>query len=317
MVKYTADKFVVRIATFEKPHTVCSDVKNKLLKNMSDKINKEKKPTCGIIMPISLIDGCSPEHWADVLGIIKDVCNTNSFIPNLVSDADDIGVIHNRIIENIYSSDIVICDVSCKNANVMFELGMRLAFDKPTIIINDDATGYSFDTSLIEHLEYPRDLRFTSIIKFKENLGKKLIATHEKSKSDPNYSTFLKNFGKYKIAHLEDREVTSDTFILNAIEELRRDVRVIKNISVHEKEDSLFRIFQNRESRIHTISDEERIIFRRIVQDYLKSNNIKARPKEIDIILPDIIEELERNNELTRIAGNRRTFEQLLRESIF
>ena len=95
------------------------------------------------------------------------VLNKIDLLPS--SDVDD----HcNRIIENIYSSDIVICDVSCKNANVMFELGMRLAFDKPTIIIKDDSTGYSFDTSLIEHLEYPRDLRFTSIIKFKENANK-------------------------------------------------------------------------------------------------------------------------------------------------
>jgi len=125
---------------------------------MAKKEELNNNPTCGIIMPISETDNCSVEHWTDVLGILKDVCSSNNFTPNLVSDADDIGIIHNRIIENIYSSDIIICDVSCKNANVMFELGMRLAFDKPTIIIKDNITGYSFDTSLIEHLEYPRDL---------------------------------------------------------------------------------------------------------------------------------------------------------------
>lgn len=284
---------------------------------MTEKNTITKKPTCGIIMPISLIDGCAPEHWADVLGIIKDVCNQNDFTPNLVSDADDIGVIHNRIIENIYSSDIVICDVSCKNANVMFELGMRLAFDKPTIIIKDDLTGYSFDTSLIEHLEYPRDLRFTSILKFKENLGKKLKATHEKATKDPNYSTFLKNFGKYKIAHLEDREVTSDTYILTAIEELRRDIRVIKNISINDKDDNMLRLFSNRNSMMREISEEEKMIFRKYVQDYLKVNNIKGRPKEMDIMLPDIIEELEKNIELKKIARNSVMFEQLVKESIY
>lgn len=285
---------------------------------MIEKNNKEKKPTCGIIMPISLIDNCPPEHWADVLGIIKDVCITNNFVPNLVSDADDIGVIHNRIIENIYSSDIVICDVSCKNANVMFELGMRLAFDKPTIIIKDDLTGYSFDTSLIEHLEYPRDLRFTTINKFKDSLGKKIKATYEKSQSDPNYSTFLKNFGKYKIAHLEDREVTSDTFILNAIEDLRRDIRIIKNVSIHDREENtrgfigLGRGIGSRE-----IPEESRIIFRKYVQDYIKSNNLMAKPKEMDIMLPDIIEELEKNDELKLIAGSSTNFRRLVRDSIY
>ncbi|MCZ8091488.1 RNA helicase [Flavobacterium sp.] len=285
---------------------------------MAEKTNeKDKKPTCGIIMPISLIDGLPPEHWADVLGIIKDVCNANEFSPNLVSDADDIGVIHNRIIENIYSSDIVICDVSCKNANVMFELGMRLAFDKPTIIIKDDLTGYSFDTSLIEHLEYPRDLRFTSILKFKENLGKKLKATHEKAKSDPNYSTFLKNFGKYKIAHLEDREVTSDTFILNAIDDLRRDVRLIKNISVHDRNDEVNRILRNRNNIDKDISENEKLVFKKQVQDYLKNNKLMARPKEMDLMLPEIMEDLEKIDELRHIAGNSVNFERLVRQSIY
>lgn len=272
-----------------------------------------KSPTCGIIMPISSIDNCSAEHWNDVLGILKDVCSVSGFVPKLVSDADDIGIIHNRIVENIYSSDIVICDVSCKNANVMFELGMRLAFDKPTIIIKDEITGYSFDTSLIEHLEYPRDLRFTSIIKFKEHLGKKLIATHEKATTDPKYSTFLKNFGKYKIAHLEDREVTSDTFILNAIEDLKRDIRIIRNHSIHESN------LNERQARKtifdKEISDEERMVFKKYVQDYLKLNGLR-RPKEIDLSLNEMINELEKNAELRDIAGNSRNFRYLVRESI-
>lgn len=287
---------------------------------MAKQEQKPKKPTCGIIMPISEIDGCPAEHWIDVLGILKDVCNTNDFTPNLVSDSDDIGVIHNRIVENIYSSEIVICDVSCNNANVMFELGMRLAFDKPTIIIKDDITGYSFDTSLIEHLEYPRDLRFTTILKFKENLGKKLKATLEKAKGDPNYSTFLKNFGKYKIAHLEDKEVSSDTYILNAIEELRRDVRVMRNQSFleREREDINSRIFRNRRLiETKEISETEKEIFKKHVHDYIKNNNLSRRPKEISMDLPQMIEDLEQNEQLRNIAGNGNTFRQLVEESIF
>jgi len=282
------------------------------------KTNNESKPTCGIIMPISLIDNCPPEHWVDVLGIIKDVCINNNFTPNLVSDADDIGVIHNRIIENIYSSDIVICDVSCKNANVMFELGMRLAFDKPTIIIKDDSTGYSFDTSLIEHLEYPRDLRFTTINKFKESLGKKIKATYEKSIKDPNYSTFLKNFGKYKIAHLEDREITSDTFILTAIEELRRDIRTIKNTSFQ----SEYRVRDVMNSEVLSkgtlVSEKNRLLFGKIVQDYLKANNISgySTSEELDVMLPKIIEDLKSNGDLQILAGNSYNFIRLVRANI-
>jgi hypothetical protein len=132
------------------------------------------KPTCGIIMPISAMDGYLEAHWSDVLDIISDAIEEAGFEPHMVSEGDDVGVIHKRIVQNLYDNPIVICDVSGKNPNVMFELGLRLAFDKPTIIIKDSATKYSFDTGAIEHLEYPKDLRFAPIVEFKETLGPKL-----------------------------------------------------------------------------------------------------------------------------------------------
>lgn len=112
---------------------------------------------CGVVMPISAIDGLSEAHWADVLGMISEAASKAGFIANLVSNADDVGVIQKRIIQNLYDNAIVVCDVSGKNPNVMFELGMRLAFNKPTIIVKDDKTSYSFDTSPIEHVSYPRE----------------------------------------------------------------------------------------------------------------------------------------------------------------
>ncbi len=93
---------------------------------------------CGIVMPISSIDGCSSEHWSEVKAIIIDAVSgidSPEFSARLVSDADDVGVIQKRIVQGVYSADVIVCDVSGKNPNVMFELGMRLAFDRPTVII--------------------------------------------------------------------------------------------------------------------------------------------------------------------------------------
>lgn len=278
-------------------------------------------PTCGIIMPISLIDSCPPEHWNDVLGILKDVCKSNNFIPNLVSDADDIGIIHNRIIENIYSNDIIICDVSCKNANVMFELGMRLAFDKPTILIKDDQTGYSFDTSLIEHLEYPRDLRFTTILKFKENLAKKLIATYEKATSDPNFSTFLKNFGKYKIAHLEDKEISKDSYLIESIENLKESVSSIKNIFYNQsmiESDKLISLTDNNFTKnLHNklISEKEKLIFNAMVKEKLHNIFPNEQWKNIDV--NTLYELLMKDDFLLKLAGgSQKRLSRYLRDSL-
>ena len=116
-----------------------------------------------------------------------------------MSEAEEIGVIQKRIVQNVYNDDIVVCDVSGKNPNVMFDLGMRRAFDKPTVIVKDDMTDYSFDTAVIEHIPYPRDLRFTKIVEFKKKLAEKVSNTHKASVEDPQHSPFLKRLGSFML----------------------------------------------------------------------------------------------------------------------
>lgn len=183
--------------------------------------NEDKKLTCGIVMPISAIDGCDESHWSDVQDILTEAIESAGFEANLVSNADDVGIIHKRIIQNLYDNPIVVCDVSGKNPNVMFELGLRLAFDKPTIIVKDDKTAYSFDTSAIEHIEYPRDLRFSRIVEFKQKLSEKIRFTHQKATSDSSYTTFLKHFGEFTVAKIEKKEVSSQEYLLEELKNIR------------------------------------------------------------------------------------------------
>jgi len=193
----------------------------------------EKKPiTVGLVMPISSIDGCTADHWVDVMAILTEAVTAipdHDFIVKLVSDSDDVGVIQKRIVQNLYNSDIVICDVSCKNPNVMFELGMRLAFDKPAIIVKDDVTKYTFDTGIIDHITYPRDLRFQKIVEFKQTLARKIVTTYEASLTDPNHSTFLKNFGEFKAVSFKETNVTPDRLMLEILYDLQADVAAIKH----------------------------------------------------------------------------------------
>ncbi|HEX8395942.1 MAG TPA: hypothetical protein VF644_00730 [Pyrinomonadaceae bacterium] len=186
------------------------------------------KPTCGIMMPISEIDGCSAQHWSEVLAILQEAIESASFIGSLVSESDEMGVIHKTIVQNTYHSDIVVCDVSGKNPNVMFELGLRLAFDKPTVLIKDESTDFSFDTSPIRHLPYPRDLNYHKMVEFKKLLKGKLENTYSAAKSDPQYSPFLKNFGEFTVAQLENKEVSSDVFILQSLKDLKSEMSFIR-----------------------------------------------------------------------------------------
>lgn len=180
----------------------------------------EEKPKCGLIMPISGIDGLPAAHWEDVKIILGEAIEAAGFESDLVSAAEESTIIHRTIVHNLYNNPIVVCDVSGKNPNVMFELGIRLTFDKPTVVVKDNSTDYSFDSSPIEHLVYPRDLRHNLIVEFQEKLAGKVKATYEKAANDPNYSTFLKYFGEFKVPALEQKEVTREDYIIKRLEEM-------------------------------------------------------------------------------------------------
>lgn len=201
-------------------------------------INKTLK--CGIIMPISECDTCPASHWQDVKQIIieavKSITDYDVTI-KLVSEADETRVIHKTIIENLYFNDVVICDISGKNPNVMLELGLRLAFDKPTVIIKDQDTIPAFDSSVIEYVKYPRSLHYLEIQDFQENLALKVLRTFEIAKKDPKYSTFLKQFGDFEVVSLEKNEITPEKYIIDTLQDLKVEIKQLKFLI---KEENLF-----------------------------------------------------------------------------
>jgi hypothetical protein len=175
-------------------------------------------------MPISAMDGYPASHWSDVRKIIDQAIVAAGFEPKLISRADDVSLIHKTIVRNLYDSPIVVCDVSGKNASVMFELGLRLAFDKPTIILKDDETAYSFDASLVELIGYPKDLRFAQIVTFQSELAQKIGSTHANATGDPSYSAFLKHFGAFIVAKLDNTEVPAQESIVAELARLSDSV---------------------------------------------------------------------------------------------
>jgi hypothetical protein len=197
---------------------------------MSDEAIAVKGPeklTCGLIMPISQLDNLPPAHWDEIKEIITKAVEEipdPRFAARLVSEGDDAGVIHKRIIQNVYTDDIAICDVSGRNANVMFELGMRLAFDKPTVIIKDDQTPRIFDTDVIEYVNYRRDLRHGPMENFKAKLSQKVLATYQLSKVDPDKQSFLKSFGTFKVVKLDEASESPDKAMLTLLTQMDRQL---------------------------------------------------------------------------------------------
>lgn len=187
--------------------------------------------TCGLIMPIATNEVGTAEHWSQVRTIIEDAFKNTDLKVQMVSESDEVNVIHHNIVTNIYSNDIVICDVSSRNPNVMFELGMRLTFDKPVVIIKDRETPFSFDVGNIQHLEYPRSLNYVEIQKFQDDLKAKTLATLTAAKTK-GYSPFLSH---YKIKHLskiDTEEVGREDYIISALNEMKSSINRLNLNSV-------------------------------------------------------------------------------------
>lgn len=214
---------------------------NKLKADEADTL--EKLPFCGIIMPIADMAGYEPGHWGRVRTALDEAINEAGYVPRIVSESDEPGVIHGRIVQNLYDDPIVVCDVSGRNPNVMFELGMRLAFDKPTIIIKDHKTEYSFDTSIIEHINYRADLRFDDVRDFQERVKSTIAASVEKKKADAHYSPFLKHFHRVKVTELQTEEVGSQQFIIEQLRTLSTEIaKLSQKTSVETAENIIKRI---------------------------------------------------------------------------
>lgn len=209
---------------------------------VSKKEAKDTRLTCGIIMPIATMSSeYTSDHWSDVRHILHKAIEKAGFIPRIVSDSEESTVIHGSIINNIYNDEIIVCDVSNKNANVMFELGMRLAFNKPVVIVKDDKTDYSFDTGNIQHEPYRRDLRHSTVEKFIDDLSKKIMKTYEASKRE-DYQSFLSYFGKFEVAKVENKSIGESEAIekvLNKMTVLESQIKNLNHLNLESNSNTL------------------------------------------------------------------------------
>lgn len=216
---------------------------------MTDNTENNEK-ICGIIRPIAKMnDFYTFEHWNSVKDIMERAIKKAGYIPLTVSDSKGSTTIHSSIFLNLYQNEIVVCDVSNRNANVMFELGMRIAFDKPVVIIKDDKTPFSFDTSHIKHLEYPSDLRFQVIEKFIDDLADAIKDTIQTSRQ-PEYKSFLSHYAPIKVATLEVNEVSEKIAlesILNSINNLEEKVN---NLNIYSFENNYKNILESNKINI-------------------------------------------------------------------
>jgi hypothetical protein len=106
-------------------------------------------------------------------------------------------VIQSTIISDLIDADLVIADLTEHNPNVMFELGVRLAHDKPVVLMKAEGTGPLFDVdNMLRVFEYSPNLWATTVEKDMPNLRDFIKGAWENRGSTKTYMTILRGRGK-------------------------------------------------------------------------------------------------------------------------
>ena len=118
--------------------------KENLTTESSTEDTKEQKE-CFVMMPFGETGNYQAGHFKRVFEhLIKPACEEAGYVARRVDENSKTSIIMLEILEMIVTCDIAICDMSTRNPNVFYELGLRQAFDKKCVLIKDNNTEIVF-----------------------------------------------------------------------------------------------------------------------------------------------------------------------------
>jgi len=205
----------------------------------------ENKPAvsadCFVIMPIADPDGYDKGHFTKVYeDIFKPACISAGFTAVRANEVEQTNLIHLDILQKLIESPMVICDLSSRNPNVLFELGLRQAFDKPTVLVQEAGTPKIFDIAPLRYTEYRRALRYREVLEDQSMISAAIKATKESTDRGEGVNSIINILSLSKPASL--KEVSDDNpagllqFVRAEISEMRSDFQRIMYIMERDRE---------------------------------------------------------------------------------
>ncbi|MCL4707058.1 hypothetical protein KJ068_17960 [bacterium] len=110
--------------------------------------NVKNEKTCFVIMPFS--DDMAEVYWK----AIQPACDKAGFSALRVDQLEGVYNINQKIIENIFSSEAIIADLTDWRPNVFYELGVAHAIDNKTAMIIQKKDKVPFDVHSYRCIEY-------------------------------------------------------------------------------------------------------------------------------------------------------------------
>ena len=188
--------------------------------------------TCFIIMPFSDMEGYESGHFGRVYEhLIRPACVAAGVEPVRGDEVKGTNYIAIDILQRILNSDIVICDLSGKNANVMYELGIRQAFDLPVVLLKDKRTERVFDIQGLRTLDYVESLRIDSVEQDRKSLAQAISATLKLEAHEVNSLVSLLGIEKATLG--SPTEVSAETaLVLASLKDISARLAIVEEVGL-------------------------------------------------------------------------------------
>lgn len=188
---------------------------------MREKVKEDKR--CFVIMPISDQGDYPKGHFTKVYEqIFKPAITDAGFEPYRVDENKICDSIINKIFEAVQNCPMALCDLSNRNPNVLYELGLRQAYDKPVVLVQDEKTERIFDVSGINTVGYKSMRLYEDVI---DARGK--IAEAIKSTRDGKENSIVKIM-KAGAADINSGNLTNEDRMSIMLNSIMRDIQQIK-----------------------------------------------------------------------------------------
>lgn len=189
----------------------------------SDK-DKTTEKRCFVMMPFSDQGDYPKGHFAKVYeqifapAIIKAGYKPYRVDENTISDS-----IINKIFEGVQNCEMALCDLSNRNPNVLYELGLRQAYNKPVVLVKDEKTENIFDVSVISTIPYSSNRLYENVVEAQEKICESLKSTGE------GKDTTLIQFVRAKEASYDDVKVNKDDTVNIMLQSIMKELQRINN----------------------------------------------------------------------------------------
>jgi len=190
---------------------------------------------CFVITPIADVEGYPIGHFSHVFdNIVAPSCEMAGYSAIRADHVKETNLIHLDILQKLIDAPMAICDLSTRNPNVLFELGIRQAFDKPVVLIQEAGTPRIFDIAPLRYLEYSKEMRYHEVLTTQQKLKEALEATAKAEGKKGNINSIVKLMALSSPAQIPDVE-NRDSLSLDYMRSEMREMRQLVEMSIMDR----------------------------------------------------------------------------------